>query len=134
VNTRGRRRRSGGATAVEFAAVILPLLAFCLGAVDLASMFSAWSTLQWACDGAARQTEVTTSPTVTTAETAAQTLANSVGYTSSTGISFSQSSQVTCGNLNCIKIVGTYTFHFNLTSLGLGTVNLSAQALAPLTP
>jgi Flp pilus assembly protein TadG len=119
---------------VEFAAVILPLVAFCLGAVDLASMFSAWSTLQWACDGAARQTEVSASPSVSAAETAAQTLASSVGYTPATGISFSGSSEVTCGNLSCIKIVGTYTFHFNLTSLGLGTVNLGAQALAPLTP
>lgn len=127
------RRR--GATVVEFALIMVVFLNFAVGAVELMIMFSAWSTLQWACDIAARQTMVASSPTVATATSVAQTTASSVGYTPGSGISFSDTSKDACvpgGQTQCIIIRGTYVYTFKLSTMGLLTVTLRSQASAPL--
>lgn len=133
------RRASGdtkGATAVEFALVAMPFIYLLFMAIDFVLMFSAWSTVQWACDTAARETMVTTGATTVIAANYASTAAQSVGYTTSgvNMIDFSGTTSSTCGSLNCFVIKGKFVYYFKLSAFGKVSVTLSAQAIAPMVP
>ena len=129
------RRRGLGSTTVEFALIMVIFLNFAVGAVEMMNLYSAWSTLQWACDGAARQTMVAAGPTAAGAQSAAQTLASSIGYTTAAGANFTAAGPSACvsgGATQCITVRGSFVYTFKLSTLGLASVTLQAQSIAPL--
>ena len=132
-----QRNRRRGAAAVEFALIMVVFLNFAVGSVEMMNLFSAWSSLQWACDGAARQTMVSSAPTQASAQSAAATMAASIGYTTAVGANFTASAPAACSSTapsgtQCITISGTYVYKFKLATLGLASVTLTAQSVAPL--
>ena len=131
-----RRRDRKGATAVEFAMVMMPLIFMTLGVLDMMLMYSAWSTIQWSCDSAARQVMVATTPTVSQAQSFANAAAISAGYSNggTSTINFSGTTSGMCGTSSntCILVTGTYTYYFKLTTAGRASVTLTAKAYAPI--
>lgn len=131
-----RRRRRAGAAVVEFALVFPLFLMFAVGSIETMSMLSAWSTLQWVSDTVARQQMLlgATGATPATAVAAAHTMAASVGYTSTGGVTFTATNAncVSGKTTQCMTIAGSYTYRFNLATLGMASVRLRSQAVAPL--
>lgn len=128
-------RRGRGATTVEFALIMVVFLNFAVGAVEMMSLYSAWSSIQWASDSAARRMMIAASPTPEAAQAAAANLAAGIGYTTAAGATFRATGPVACvsgATIQCITITGSYRYVFRLSTLGLGSITLNSKSVAPL--
>ena len=120
-------RRQGGASAVEFALVVPPLIIMLLGAINFCIVLYANETLAYAAEEGARCMAVKTNvcPDVTTTQTYAAKMYKGPGISPT----FTPTT-TTCGGANGatgsqVVASGTYTL-----SLGIGAINVPLSATA----
>ncbi len=119
-----------GATAVEFG-ILLPIyLIMVLGVVEVGRALWIKSSLQFACEEAARYAIVNTSATTTTVEEYALTRLTNTGI-NTTGVTFT-AAQDTVGSVNFMTISGTYNFTVLVELVPMPDVTLNAKSRVPL--
>lgn len=117
-------RNERGASAAEFALVIIPFIAFFLGGIGISFLLYANSTLQYAAEDAARCASVKTG--ICSNLTATQNYALS-RYSGPVIAPIFTASVAACGN----RVTGTAVFQLNTGLINLA-VPLAASACFPI--
>ena len=118
-----------GATAVEFALIALVLVQLSVACFEAMVAVNAWSTLQWACDEAARYAMTHQAATSSQIRAYAAGKAAEAGYPASRGMGFSVGKS-TMGGVGRATISGSYVPVGTATECGdltRGTVQVSKQ-------
>lgn len=123
------RRPRLGSTTIEFALVAQMFFFLIVGCFDIVSMMNSYSILQWSVTTAARVAMANPAATTSQVQAAAQSAANSAGYT---GAVFTVSSAV-CGSSTCMTIMGNYSYNFILSKAFCATGSTSTACSIGLT-
>ena len=119
-----------GATAVEFGILLPTYLIMVLGVVEVGRALWIKSSLQFACEKAARYAIVNTSASTSTVANYALTRLANTGI-NTTGVTFS-AVQDTTGSVTFVTISGTYNFTVLVNIVPMPDVTLTAISRVPL--
>lgn len=119
-----------GATAVEFGLLLPAYLIMVLGVVEVGRALWIKSSLQFACEEAARYAIVNTSASTTTVAAYALTRLTNTGI-STTGVTFTVTPDTT-GSVNFMTVSATYNFTVLARIVPMPDVTLNAKSRVPL--